>query len=203
MFTGIVTDIGKIIAVNPVKKGIRLRIMTSYDISTIEIGCSIAHSGICLTVVELSDKFSDCNWYEVELWSESISLTNASSWDVGTLVNLERSMKLDDELGGHFVSGHIDGMVEILFLDFIGDSMYCRLSLPHNLARFVAVKGSVCLNGVSLTVNSLDEISFDVLLIRHTIENTDWFLHKIGDFINIEVDYIMRYVSRLLEFRSI
>ncbi|MBY7649253.1 MAG: riboflavin synthase [Candidatus Liberibacter europaeus] len=201
MFTGIITDVGRIISITPMKKGIRLRIMTSYNTSTMEIGCSIAHSGICLTVVNLPERNSFDNWYEVEIWEETISLTNANSWDVGTLVNLERSMRIDSELGGHLVYGHIDGIVEIIFLDFIGDSMYCRLSLPSNIAKFVAVKGSVCLNGVSMTVNFVDENFFDVLFIRHTIEKTTWRMHTTGDFINIEVDYIMRCVSRLLEFK--
>ncbi|MBL0848554.1 MAG: riboflavin synthase [Candidatus Liberibacter ctenarytainae] len=199
MFTGIVTDIGQIIAISPVLKGMRLRVMTAYDTSTMTVGSSIAHSGICLTVVNLPEEDSTNNWYEVEVWEETNRLTNVDSWDIGTLVNLERSMRLGDELGGHLVSGHIDGTVEILFLDFIGDSIYCRLSLPSHLEKFIAVKGSVCLNGVSLTVNCVGKNFFDVLLIHHTIEKTTWSIHKAGDVINIEIDTIMRYVSRVCE----
>ncbi|MEG8098696.1 riboflavin synthase [Candidatus Liberibacter brunswickensis] len=197
MFTGIVTDIGKIIAIIPIAKGIRLRIMTSYDTSKMKIGCSIAHAGICLTVVRIPEDCSVNNWYEVEIWEETKRLTNTSSWDIGTFINLEQSMKLDDRLDGHLVSGHIDGITEILFLDFIGDSMYCRLSIPCNLKKFIVVKGSVCLNGVSLTVNLVGENFFDILLISHTIEKTTWKMHKVGDLINIEVDYIIRHFARL------
>ncbi|AKK19912.1 riboflavin synthase subunit alpha [Candidatus Liberibacter africanus PTSAPSY] len=191
------TDIGKIVAMTPIAKGMRLCIMTSYNTSEMKIGCSIAHAGICLTVVRLPEDNSVDNWYEVEIWAETNRLTNTSSWDIGTFINLERSMKLSDRLDGHLVSGHIDGTVEILFLDFIGDSMYCRLSLPRHLKKFIVVKGSVCLNGVSLTVNLVDDLFFDVLLIRHTIEKTTWKMHKTGDLINIEVDYMMRYFSQL------
>ncbi|ACT56820.1 riboflavin synthase [Candidatus Liberibacter asiaticus] len=197
MFTGIVTDIGKIIAMTPIAKGMRLRVMTSYNTSKMKLGCSIAHAGICLTVVRLSEEHSVDNWYEVEVWAETNRITNIASWGIGTFINLERSVKLGDRLDGHLVSGHIDGTVEILFLDFIGDSMYCRLSLPHNLEQFIAVKGSVCLNGVSLTVNLVGKNFFDVLLIRHTIEETTWKMHKVGDLINIEVDSMMRYIARL------
>lgn len=202
MFTGIVTDIGQIIAIMPIAKGLRLRLLTSYDTSTMRVGCSIAHAGICLTVVQLSDESSVNNWYEVEIWEETNRLTNVVGWEIGTFVNLERSMKLGDELDGHLVSGHVDGMVEILFMDFFGDSVYCRLSLPHNLEKFIAVKGSVCLNGVSLTVNLVGDNFFDVLLIRHTIEQTTWGMHKTGDLINIEVDSMMRYISRLCAFTA-
>ncbi|MBA5723595.1 riboflavin synthase [Candidatus Liberibacter sp.] len=200
MFTGIVTDIGKIIAVSPMKEGKRLRVMTAYDISTMNVGCSIAHGGICLTVVNLSqDDSTDGNWYEVEAWEETLCRTNISSWDVGTHINLERSLKLEDELGGHLVSGHVDGTVEIISLDVIESSMRCRLSLPNSLKKFIAVKGSVCLDGVSLTVNSVREESFDILLIHHTLEKTVWSMRKVGDFVNIEVDSIARYISRLFE----
>ena len=200
MFTGIVTDIGTVESVTPLKEGVRLRIATNYDPATIDMGASIAHAGTCLTVTGLPEKGSNERWYEVEAWEEALRLTTIATWHKGTRVNLERSLKIGDELGGHIVSGHIDGKAEILSVTPEGDATRYRLRVPEHLARFVAPKGSVALDGTSLTVNAVDGCDFDVLLIRHTLEVTTWGERKAGDFVNFEVDTMARYAARLAEF---
>ncbi|MHB0952290.1 MAG: riboflavin synthase [Allorhizobium sp.] len=200
MFTGIVTDIGTVESVTPLKEGVRLRIATNYDPATIDMGASIAHAGTCLTVTGLPEKGSNQRWYEVEAWEEALRLTTIATWQKGTRVNLERSLKIGDELGGHIVSGHVDGKAEILLATPEGDATRYRLRVPEHLARFVAPKGSVALDGTSLTVNAVDGCDFDVLLIRHTLEVTTWGERKAGDFVNFEVDTMARYAARLAEF---
>ena len=200
MFTGIVTDIGTVESVTPLKEGIRLRIATSYDPATIDMGASIAHAGTCLTVTGLPEQGSNARWYEVEAWEEALRLTTIGSWTKGTHVNLERSLKIGDELGGHIVSGHVDGTAEILSVASEGDAVRIRLRVPEHLARFVAPKGSVALDGTSLTVNAVDGTDFDILLIRHTLEVTTWGERKAGDKVNFEVDTMARYAARLAEF---
>ncbi|HLP67984.1 MAG TPA: riboflavin synthase [Rhizobium sp.] len=200
MFTGIVTDIGTVESVTPLKEGIRLRIATSYDSATIDMGASIAHAGTCLTVTALPDHGSNARWYEVEAWEEALRLTTIGSWTKGTRVNLERALKIGDELGGHIVSGHVDGTAEILSVAPEGDAVRIRLRVPEHLARFVAPKGSVALDGTSLTVNAVDGADFDILLIRHTLEVTTWGERKAGDKVNFEVDTMARYAARLAEF---
>lgn len=200
MFTGIVTDIGTVESVTPLKEGVRLRIATSYDPATIDMGASIAHAGTCLTVTGLPEQGSNARWYEVEAWEEALRLTTIGSWTKGTRVNLERSLKIGDELGGHIVSGHVDGTAEILSVASEGDAVRIRLRVPEHLARFVAPKGSVALDGTSLTVNAVDGTDFDILLIRHTLEVTTWGERKAGDKVNFEVDTMARYAARLAEF---
>lgn len=200
MFTGIVTDIGTVESVTPLKEGVRLRIATSYDPATIDMGASIAHAGTCLTVTGLPEQGSNARWYEVEAWEEALRLTTIGSWTKGTRVNLERSLKIGDELGGHIVSGHVDGTAEILSVAPEGDAVRIRLRVPEHLARFVAPKGSVALDGTSLTVNAVDGTDFDILLIRHTLEVTTWGERKAGDKVNFEVDTMARYAARLAEF---
>lgn len=200
MFTGIVTDVGTIESVTPLNEGVRLRVKTSYDPSTIDMGASIAHSGTCLTVTALPEAGSNDRWYEVEAWEEALRLTTIGGWSKGTRVNLERSLKIGDELGGHIVSGHVDGKAEILSVTPEGDATRYRLRVPEHLARFVAPKGSVALDGTSLTVNAVEGCDFDVLLIRHTLEVTTWGERKAGDFVNFEVDTMARYAARLAEF---
>jgi riboflavin synthase len=187
MFTGIVTDIGTVEAVSELKEGIKLRVATAYDPATIDMGASISHSGICLTVTGLPEEGSNGRWFEVEAWEEALRLTTVGTWAPGSHINLERSLKIGDELGGHIVSGHVDGKAEIL-------------SVTSDLARFVAPKGSIALDGTSLTVNAVDGTDFDVLLIRHTLEVTTWGERKAGDFVNFEVDTMARYAARLAEF---
>ncbi|WP_416796147.1 riboflavin synthase [Ciceribacter azotifigens] len=200
MFTGIVTDIGTVESVTPLKEGVRLRIATSYDPATIDMGASIAHAGTCLTVTALPEQGSNARWYEVEAWEEALRLTTIGSWRKGTRVNLERALKIGDELGGHIVSGHVDGTAEILSVAPEGDAVRIRLRVPEHLARFVAPKGSVALDGTSLTVNAVDGTDFDILLIRHTLEVTTWGERKAGDKVNFEVDTMARYAARLAEF---
>lgn len=199
MFTGIVTDIGVVEAVTELDKGRRLRITTSYDPATIDIGASIACGGPCLTVTALSEAGDD-RWFEVEAWEEALRLTTIDRWQSGTRINLERSLKIGDELGGHLVSGHIDGTAEILAREGEGEAVRFRLEAPSHLARFIAPKGSIALDGTSLTVNSVDGRAFDVLLIRHSLEATTWGERFAGDKVNLEVDQMARYAARLAQY---
>ncbi len=194
MFTGIVTDIGKISSVDDLPQGKALRVETAYDTSTIDIGASIAHSGVCLTVVKKGE-----GWFEVEAWEEALRLTTLGSLNVGDPVNLERSLKIGDELGGHLVSGHVDGLAEIIGAKEEGDAVRFTLKAPKELAKFIAGKGSVALDGTSLTVNKVDGTKFDVLLIKHSLVVTTWGKRQLGDFLNLEIDTMARYAARLSE----
>jgi len=200
MFTGIITDVGTVQEVTPLKEGLKLRVATNYDPKTIDMGASIAHAGICLTVTALPEAGSNERWFEVEAWEEALRLTTLGAWQEGTRVNLERSLKIGDELGGHIVSGHVDGTAEILAVEPEGEAVRFRLRVPEHLARFVAPKGSVALDGTSLTVNKVDGLEFDVLLIRHSLEVTTWGERQAGDLVNFEVDTMARYAARLAEF---
>ncbi|MCQ2004650.1 riboflavin synthase [Rhizobium sp. NRK18] len=201
MFTGIVTDIGTVVSATPMNEGVKLRVATNYDPKTIDMGASIAHSGVCLTVTRLPEDGSNDRWFEVEAWEEALRLTTIAGWGEGTKINLERSLKIGDELGGHIVSGHVDGRAKILSIEPEGDAVRFRLRAPQGLARFVAPKGSIALDGTSLTVNKVDGTDFDVLLIRHTLEVTTWGERKAGDEVNFEVDTMARYAARLAEFK--
>lgn len=201
MFTGIITDIGTVVAATPMNEGVKLRVATNYDPKTIDMGASIAHSGVCLTVTRLPEDGSNDRWFEVEAWEEALRLTTIAGWGEGTKINLERSLKIGDELGGHIVSGHVDGRAKILSIEPEGDAVRFRLRAPQGLARFVAPKGSIALDGTSLTVNKVDGTDFDVLLIRHTLEVTTWGERKAGDEVNFEVDTMARYAARLAEFK--
>ena len=200
MFTGIVTDIGTVEKITPLNEGIRLRVATNDDPASIAIGASISHAGVCLTVTALPQQGSNERWHEVEAWEEALRLTTIGNWQEGARVNLERSLKIGDELGGHIVSGHVDDRAEILSVEPEGDAVRFRLRAPEHLARFVAPKGSVALDGTSLTVNKVDGADFDVLLIRHSLEVTTWGERKAGDLVNFEVDTMARYAARLAEF---
>ncbi len=201
MFTGIVTDIGCVEDIQSLKQGIRLSISTHYDVETIEIGASIACSGICLTVVERELKQTNINCFVVEAWKEALCLTNLAKWTKGTFVNLERSLRLGDEIGGHLVSGHVDDLAEIVDQKNEGDAIRFYLKTSMRLAPFIAEKGSIALNGTSLTINSIEDNIFDVLIIRHTLEMTTWGQAKVGDQVNLEVDQLARYVARLSDFK--
>ncbi|WP_438749191.1 riboflavin synthase [Pararhizobium sp. O133] len=200
MFTGIITDIGTVETLTPLDEGVKLRIATAYDPKGIDIGASIACSGVCLTVTTLPEEGSNQRWFEVEAWEEALRLTTISAWTVNQKINLERSLKIGDELGGHLVSGHVDGKAEILSVESEGEATRFRLRAPEHLAKFVAPKGSVALDGTSLTVNAVDGTDFDVLLIRHSLDVTTWGQRKAGDFVNFEVDTMARYAARLAEF---
>jgi riboflavin synthase len=198
MFTGIVTDVGEVLAVTPRDAGIRLRIATAYDPTTIEIGASIACAGICLTVVERGNDGSRY-FFEVDASPETVARTTLRDWKVGTRVNLERSLKLGEELGGHMVSGHIDGRASVVERSDSADTARFAFEAPADLARFIARKGSVALDGTSLTVNAVTGRRFEVTIIPHTLAVTTWGERKSGDLVNLEVDLVARYVARLAE----
>ncbi len=194
MFTGIITDIGEIQAVSRAQGDMRARIRTGYDTRSIELGASIAADGVCLTVVALGD-----DWYEVDISGETLSKTNLGEWAAGRRVNLERALRVGDELGGHIVSGHVDGVAEVTGLEREGDSLRVTLEAPPELARFIAPKGSVALNGTSLTVNEVAGTRFGVNLIAHTRAVTNWGAVAPAARVNLEVDMLARYVARLQE----
>lgn len=194
MFTGIITDVGRIEALEQAGD-MRARIATAYDTAGIDIGASIASDGVCLTVVALGD-----GWYDVDISAETVSKTNLGNWAVGRRVNLERALKVGDELGGHIVSGHVDGVAQVVSMQVEGDSTRVRFHAPSDLARFIAPKGSVALNGTSLTVNEVEGDEFGVNLISHTKEVTNWGQVQVEDRINLEIDTLARYVARLADY---
>ena len=193
MFTGIITDIGEVVRLEQ-RGDLRARIATGYDIAGIEIGASICCDGVCLTVVTKGP-----DWFEVDASAESVGLTNLGDWAEGTRLNLERALRVGDELGGHIVSGHVDGVAEVVAITEEGDSTRMQFRAPDALAKFIAPKGSVALNGTSLTVNEVQGSIFGVNLIPHTKEVTTWGLTKAGDRVNLEIDTLARYVARLAE----
>lgn len=202
MFTGIITDVGEIAAFQPTVQGQlhRLRIACRYDRATIADGASIACNGVCLTVVA-SGVEEGRTWFEVDAAAETLRLTTAKGWGRGTRLNLERALKIGDELGGHVVAGHVDGIATIVARDDLPDMAKFELRAPRELARFIAAKGSVTLDGVSLTVNSAVEDVFSVLIIPHTLQVTtlsDW---RAGSEVNLEVDLMARYAARLTEMK--
>lgn len=198
MFTGIVTDVGRLQSIEDGNDGRRLRIATSYDPGSIDLGASITVDGICLTVTERGTaEFG--NWFDVFAARETLSVTDVRRWGQGRRVNLERSLKIGDELGGHIVSGHIDGMAEIIGREETGEQITFTFRVSPEVSQFIAKKGSVALNGTSLTVNAVDRDTFSVHLIPYTVEVTSWGDYAVGDRVNIEVDPMARYAARLLE----
>lgn len=197
MFTGIVTDMGEVIALEQ-KGDLRARIATAYDVAGIDIGASIACEGVCLTVVALGA--TPRNWFDVEISAETVSKTNIGGWRLGQRLNLERALKVGDELGGHIVSGHVDGVAEVMSCTPEGDSLRVTFRAPEPLAKFIAPKGSVALNGTSLTVNEVEGRDFGINFIPHTQKVTTWGSVKPGDMVNLEVDTMARYVARLREW---
>lgn len=192
MFTGIITDLGKIRAIE--KRGdTRIEIETSYDTDDIDIGASIACSGPCLTVIEKGR-----GWFAIEASTETLDKTALGDWAVGTTVNLERAMRIGDELGGHIVSGHVDAVARIVDMQPEGDSVRFTFEAPQAFAKYIAPKGSVCLDGVSLTVNEVQGNRFGVNIISHTQGETTFGSRQVGDRINMEIDTIARYVARIL-----
>jgi riboflavin synthase len=197
MFTGIVTDIGEVLTLQQ-EGDLRARIGTGYDVARIDIGASIACEGVCLTVVALGT--APRNWFEVQISAETVSKTNLQGWRVGQRLNLERALKVGDELGGHIVSGHVDGLAEVVGLAPEGGSLRVTFRAPEALARFIASKGSVALNGTSLTVNEVAGCEFGINFIPHTQAVTTWGDVKAGDQANLEIDTMARYVARLREW---
>jgi riboflavin synthase len=200
MFTGIVTDIGEIVSLTPTAQGQlhRLRIACRYVRSTIADGASIACNGVCLTVVATGVEGGK-TWFDVDAAAETLGMTTAKHWIVGTRLNLERALKIGDELGGHIVAGHVDGIATVFARDDLPDMARFQLRTTRELARFIAPKGSVTLDGVSLTVNTVDDVAFSVLIIPHTLQVTTLGSWKAGGEVNIEVDLMARYAARLAE----
>jgi len=193
MFTGIITDQGTVREVSG-QGDVLFQIGTSYDTKTIEIGASIAHNGVCLTVIETGP-----GWYTIQASAETLTLTTMGAWQAGRRINLERALKVGDELGGHIVSGHVDGVATVVEIRPENESVRITFEAPANLARFVAAKGSVALDGVSLTVNEVKGARFGVNIIPHTQAVTSFGGYRPGDRVNMEIDMLARYVARLIE----
>lgn len=194
MFTGIVTDIGRVRGVRETNRDRRYEIETAWDTATIDLGASVSHSGCCLTVVEKGD-----GWFAVEVSAETLSHTTLGDWGEGARVNLERAARLGDEMGGHIVSGHVDGVGEVLSVEAEGGSHRVRVRAPRPLHRLIAHKGSIALEGVSLTVNSVEDDVFGLNIIPHTFEVTTLGGLKAGSRVNLEIDMLARYLARWQE----
>jgi riboflavin synthase len=194
MFTGIVTDIGRVRAIRDTNRDRRFEIETAYDLATIDIGASISHAGCCLTVVEKGE-----GWFAVEVSGETLSASTLSDWTQGQPINLERAARAGDELGGHIVSGHVDGIGEVLSVTEEGGSHRIRIRAPRPLHRYIASKGSIGVEGVSLTVNEVEDDVFGVNLIPHTWEVTTLGRLKPGSRVNLEIDMLARYLARWQE----
>lgn len=195
MFTGIITDVGRIASIDD-RNGREMTIETALPLADVPIGGSIATSGICFTVVE-----KDETWFSVVASGATLEVTTAGRWQVGDRVNLERSLRIGDELGGHIVFGHVDAVGTLSAMDAVGESHRLEIEIPDNLAPLVAVKGSITVDGISLTVNETEKNRFAVNIIPHTLAETNLAERKAGDLINIEVDMLARYVARQMAFR--
>ena len=201
MFTGITTDRGEVLSVEARGEGLqRLKIACHYPRASIALGASIACSGVCLTVVATGEE-GGRTWFVVDTAAETLNVTTAGRWQRGTRLNLERALKIGDELGGHLVAGHVDGIAQVATRDALTDMARLTLRAPLPLLRFVPPKGSVVLDGVSLTVNEVKDDTFSVLIIPHTLEVTTFGAIKAGEAVNLEVDMMARYVARLMETR--
>lgn len=194
MFTGIVTDVGRVRGVRQTNRDRRYEIETAYDVATIDLGASISHSGCCLTVVEKGE-----GWFAVEVSAETLSLTTLGDWGEGAPVNLERAARLGDEMGGHIVSGHVDGVGEVLSVEPEGGSHRIRIRAPRPLHRLIAPKGSIAVEGVSLTVNEVEDDLFGLNIIPHTFDVTTLGRLKAGSRVNLEIDMLARYLARWQE----
>jgi riboflavin synthase len=201
MFTGLVTDMGEVVAVREVAEGLRrLNIACGYPRASIGEGASIACAGVCLTVVGTGDEGGRA-WFAADAAAETLRLTTVGHWRVGTPINLERSLRIGDELGGHLVAGHVDGVATVTACGPLPDMLRLELRTRRDLARFIAPKGSVALDGVSLTVNAVAGDTFSVLIIPHTLKVTTLGGLAVGDDVNLEVDLMARYAARLIEAR--
>lgn len=194
MFTGIVTDVGRVRSVQETNRDRRFEIETAYDLATVDIGASISHDGCCLTVVEKGE-----GWFAVEVSGETLGLTTLGHWTAGKPVNLERAARVGDELGGHIVSGHVDGVGEVIAIRPEGGSHRVSIRVPRPLHRYIAPKGSITVNGVSLTVNEVDDDVFGVNLIPHTWDVTNLGRLTVGAPVNLEIDMLARYLARWRE----
>jgi riboflavin synthase len=194
MFTGIVTDVGRVRAIRDTNRDRRFEIETTYDVATLDIGASVAHAGCCLTVVDKGQ-----GWFAVEVSGETLEVTTLSDWTVGRRVNLERAARVGDELGGHIVSGHVDGVGEVVSVEAEGGSHRVRIRAPRPLHRLIAAKGSITVEGVSLTVNEVEDDVFGLNLIPHTWDVTTLGALTPGARVNLEIDMLARYLARWRE----
>ena len=194
MFTGIITDIGRVRRVDQTERDRRYEVETAWDVSGIDLGASVSHAGCCLTVVEKGD-----HWFAVEVSDETLSKTTLGGWVEGSRVNLERAARLGDEMGGHVVSGHVDGLGRVVSIEPVGGSHRIVIEAPEPLNRYIAAKGSITVDGVSLTVNAVDGHRFDLNIIPHTWEATTLGALKPGDAVNLEIDMLARYLARWQE----
>jgi riboflavin synthase len=201
MFTGLVSDVGEIVSVEQRGELKRMRVRCHYEAESIALGASIAHSGVCLTVVAIG-RDGNRTWFDVDAAAETLALTTVGEWKAGRRINLERSLKMGDELGGHLVLGHVDGVAEIINRTSFDGMARFDIRAPHALAKFIAQKGSVSLDGTSLTVNTVDGDDFSILLIPHTLGVTTWGERQAGDRVNIEADMMARYAARLGEVKD-
>ncbi len=199
MFTGIIDQIGHLASVELNNGAMRARINAEYDMAQINLGASIACDGVCLTVISCAND-PQGNWFEVDISPETLSVTTLKSWQKGRQINLERAMRIGDEIGGHIVSGHVDGIAKIVALEELDNNLILTIEAPEEVSKFIATKGSVCLNGTSLTVNHVDGTNFEVNLIPHTQKVTTWGQAANGNEINLEIDMLARYVERLQQF---
>ncbi len=199
MFTGIITDLGRVRKIVGGGRDTRFEIATAYDTRGLDIGASVAHNGCCLTVIEKGHDEAG-GWFAVHAAAETLAITTLGTWVEGQAINLERALKVGDELGGHIVSGHVDAMARVVAASADGDSWRFTLEVPPEFAKYVAAKGSVVLNGVSLTVNEVDDNRFGVCIIPHTLIATTFGTLKVGDMMNFEIDVVARYVARLREY---
>ncbi|MBA3516256.1 MAG: riboflavin synthase [Rhizobiales bacterium] len=196
MFTGIVSDIGEVLSLRTLDAGMRIRIATAYDPESIALGASMACAGPCLTVVERGVSGRQ-GYFDIDASTETLARTTMGMWRVGSRINLERALKLGDELGGHMVTGHIDGVAAIIDRRDEGGMSRFAVEAEPALARYLAEKGSVCLDGTSLTVNAVESSRFSVMIIPHTLQATTWGERRQGDQVNLEVDLFARYLERL------
>ncbi len=196
MFTGIVTDLGQVVAVDT-QGDRKIRIQTRYSIATIHMGDSIACSGVCLTVMDIGN-----DTFTVQVSQETIDKTAIAEWKVGTKINLEQSLRMGDTLGGHLVFGHVDGLAEVIAVDAVGDSCHVQVRLPAALKAFAAAKGSIALDGISLTVNKVEDDVIHLMIIPHTQHVTSWGQLRVGQKVHVEIDMLARYVARLLEAKG-
>jgi len=199
MFTGIVTDMGRVRKVEQTARDRRYEIETRWDTAGIELGASVSHAGCCLTVTEKGQNPDGGAWFAVEVSGETLSKTTLGGWKAGDAVNLERAARLGDELGGHIVSGHVDGLGRVLSVTPEGGSHRIEIEAPAPLHRYIAAKGSITVDGVSLTVNTVEGRTFGVNIIPHTWENTTLGALKAGDAVNLEIDMLARYLARWQE----
>lgn len=201
MFTGIITDIGTITRAD-LKQGYDalFEVESHYEATTLSLGASVSHQGVCLTLISFSPTIAGCKW-EVQVSQESLDLTTAAQWGVGSRVNLERALKMGDELGGHMVSGHVDGIGEVVSIDKENESHRVKIKVPNDMAKFVSPKGSIAIDGISLTVNEVEGNVFGINVIPHTWEVTTLGQIQVGAWVNLEVDQLARYVDNILSHR--